>query len=275
MRGLGARGARRAAAVLGMAALGALIGVLPASAAPAVPGYDVSFPQCGRALPDRAAFVIVGVDGGRVLQDNPCLAVGTQPSLLGWAYTVSDRPGLYLNTGNPGPLRSQFWPSGQVWPRRCAERYPANDSVGCAYDYGWNSARDAFERAASAADQLGSEPPRDVRASDWWLDVETANNWQSLDEGPSARAFANDAAVLRGMRDHLLARGVRRVGVYSTAEQWAAIVGDAGFPAVPVWYAGLGTQADARALCAKPSFTGGPVTLAQFSDGDLDADLSC
>ena len=44
----------------------------------------------------------------------------------------------------------------------------------------------------------------------------------------------------------------------------------------PVWYAGVGTQASARARCAPAnSFTGGPVRLTQFLRNGFDADLRC
>src|SRR3954468_21013515 len=61
-------------------------------------GYDVSFPQCGSALPSTPSFGIVGVNGGRVFTANSCLE-----SQLVWARnTAYGSPVFYANTGNPG-----------------------------------------------------------------------------------------------------------------------------------------------------------------------------
>src|SRR4051812_26557713 len=48
-------------------------------------GYDVSYPQCGSALPSAPAFGIVGVDDGIVFSANPC--AGTE---LAWAQQASN-----------------------------------------------------------------------------------------------------------------------------------------------------------------------------------------
>src|SRR3954468_11977960 len=46
----------------------------PAARVDPVTGWDVSHPQCRRALPDRGGFAIVGVTGGRPLSSNRCFA---------------------------------------------------------------------------------------------------------------------------------------------------------------------------------------------------------
>ncbi|HET8777312.1 MAG TPA: hypothetical protein VFN76_06590, partial [Candidatus Limnocylindria bacterium] len=87
--------------------------VTPApSVAPAVdlPGIDVSWPQCGAELPAEFGFAIVGVNGGRVYAPNPCLGANAAASQLEWAGANAD---LYINTANPGPDISGFWPHGQ------------------------------------------------------------------------------------------------------------------------------------------------------------------
>ncbi len=232
-------------------------------------GRDVSYPQCDQELPERAAFAVVGVTGGLVQSGNPCLV-----DLLRWALVATPVPvAYYLNTANPGPLVSAYWPSGQASPRPCADGYPDNDSTSCAYDYGWNAALDAFSRAVAAAAEAGAADPA---TADWWLDVETANSWQALSEGGDDRTHANDIAALQGMADALRDRGVDLVGVYSTARQWEQITGGGGLDGLPVWYAGLGSVDLARAQCEPAgSFTGGPVLLSQYLLDGLDADLRC
>jgi hypothetical protein len=232
-------------------------------------GYDVSYPQCGTSLPSLPRFSVVGVDGGRVLKPNPCLT-----TLIIWARSATEpAPSYYLNTGNPGPLVSSYWPSGQQVPRVCAESYPVNDSEACAYDYGWNAAQDSITRAAAAAAIAGAPDPA---TATWWLDVETGNSWESLQYGSSPAYLANDTAALQGMVDQLRAHGVSTVGAYSTTSQWTAITGGASLGGVPVWYAGVGTLAQAQSRCSSVySFTGGPVTLTQYASSGFDADWRC
>jgi hypothetical protein len=260
--------------------LAALVGVLatlaglalPATAdAAAVPltararGNDVSYPQCGSPLPTAADFGIVGVDGGRPFEVNPCLA-----EQIVWARTAG-RPAYYLNTANPGPRLSTHWPLGQTQPRTCTRTRP--DSAACAFDYGWNVAQDSLARARAAAASVGAP---DVTRSSWWLDVEVHNTWESLEYGHTAKFLANDTAVLRGAQRLLQRRGVGRVGAYSTLHQWQRITGGASLGRAPVWYAGVGTRASAAARCAPAySFTGGPVRLTQFLRNGFDADLRC
>ena len=261
--------------------LGGLAAAAPAAAAPPrerapLPGpielrtgYDVSYPQCPTALPDSPRFGIVGVDGGRVLRPNPCLT-----RLIGWALSATDAaPAYYLNTANPGPLVSSHWPSGQQTPRVCAPAYPDNGSADCAYDYGWNAAQDSFDRAVSAAADAGAADPA---TAGWWLDVETGNSWESLQYGGTEQYLANDTAALQGMVDHLRSRGVSTVGVYSTSWQWAQITGGATLGGLPVWYAGLGTLAEAQSRCSPMySFTGGPVAMTQYAADGFDANWRC
>ena len=127
---------RRALTALGLATglAAGLLATAPAASAAAVPaaaarerGFDVSYPQCGAVLPGGADFAVVGVDGGRPFDPNPCLA-----EQIAWARTAG-RPQYYLNTANPGPrqplIREQHsrdagccrccwqrsWPSRSRW----------------------------------------------------------------------------------------------------------------------------------------------------------------
>lgn len=276
---------RRLTAVLAAAGASVALSIPAATAAaaagPAAPdtapitGYDISHPQCGGPLPAEASFVVLGVNGGLVFSDNPCLDEQTA-----WAYQVTDAPAFYANTANPGPLVSEHWPSGQVFPRACASDYPANDSVECSYDYGWTAAEDSYNRAYYAALETygaGAAKPD----GDWWLDVETSNSWQTLQDGPTSieQARANAVAALQGAADYLAHEaGVRQVGFYSSFDQWQQITGGTGdrFAAYPVWLAGAGDRASAFDRCdPAQSFTGGPVELSQYREGVFDANVRC
>jgi hypothetical protein len=251
-------------AILGVTLVLALVG--HAGAAPAVPttGYDVSYPQCGGRLPTPGAFAIVGVNGGLPYSPNPCLATQYE-----WAARSSGAKGskasLYINTANPGPALSSHWPTGQQTPKACDGTW----STGCAYDYGWNAAGDAFATAAAAlpAGAPGKTP--------WWLDVETANSWNSRD-------LTSNVAALQGYIERLtlLAPG-QPVGIYSAAGQWATITGAASpsssvnqpFAATPNWVAGF-TAKTAPGGCNR-SFTGGVVRYVQYVSVGMDNDYAC
>lgn len=232
------------------------------------PGFDVSYPQCGAVLPAGAPFTLIGVDGGKPFDVNGCLA-----QQIAWALPTG-APAYYVNTANPGPQLSSFWPSGQASPRACAATYPANDSTACAFDYGWNAAASSYARASAAAASVGAPG---VSLSTWWLDVELRNTWEAEQPGAAPRHLRHDLAVLQGMSAYLKGQGVRTVGVYSTGHQWDVVTGGARWSSAPVWYAGVGSPTSALAHCAV-SFTGGPVRMAQYASrapAGLDADHRC
>ncbi|HTJ76128.1 MAG TPA: hypothetical protein VL337_12280 [Acidimicrobiales bacterium] len=234
-----------------VAAAAALTVLSSTAALASTVGYDVSYPQCAVELPADAAFGIVGVSDGAAYGENPCLA-----SQYGWAAQATARPGFYMNTGNPGPAaRRASWYDPTSPPMACGP----DAEAGCAYDYGYNDARRAYDYATS---QVGRRP---VQRATWWLDVETANSW-------SADTALNLAAI-EGAVDFLSAR-VAGVGIYSTGYQWAVITGGAWLPWLPNWVAGAGDPDSAAALC-RASFTGGPVELVQYGLGGLDADYAC
>jgi hypothetical protein len=229
-------------------------------------GYDVSYPQCGDALPELGAFAIVGVNGGRVYASNPCLGDGDRPSQLAWGGELVQ---LYANTANPGPRLSDYWPIGQTSPQPCTADDP--DSEACAYDYGWNAAADSYARAVSAFVSLGLAEPDATRTpvpAAWWLDVETANSWRA--------DAARNVAALRGAVDYLESVDVASVGFYSAPRMWAAITGGTdAFADHPSWVAGATTLSKALDVCRGDGLTGGPVAMAQFSRGGLDTNVAC
>lgn len=227
--------------------------------------YDVSYPQCGRALPAPITGGIVGVNDGIVLSSNPCLASEWLWASGGTSYA----PALYANTADPGPAYSSHWPTGQTAPQSCLAADP--NSTACSYDYGWNYATDAVNRA------LDANVP--ATSASWWLDVETGNSWQTLESpyGQTVTAQANDRASLAGAVQGLKDSGIQSIGVYSTAYQWTQITGGTGtqFAGQPEWIAGTGKLSTAQNNCRQASFTGGAVTLAQYASNGYDADYHC
>ncbi|MGY2064559.1 hypothetical protein [Blastococcus sp. SYSU DS0619] len=263
-------------------AVAGLVGIpAAASAAPAerddrvrTVGYDVSHPQCGTDLPEDAAFAVVGVNGGLATRTNPCLS-----EQLEWAAgSTGDVPGqpalqLYLNTANPGQVRSLVttWPSAGDTPYGECD---GGNTMACSWQYGWERARtsvQSFFRPAARAVQLDSRPEHYT----WWLDVETMNTWQSGSED----ALERNRATLEGMTEYLTDRD-GRVGLYSTGYQWGRIVGDvptgSNLAGLDSWLAGAADRADARETCGDdPLVPRGSVTMVQYIEDDLDHDHAC
>jgi hypothetical protein len=222
-------------------------------------GYDISYPQCDGAYPTNPAFAIVGVNNGKVFSSNPCLA-----SQLTWGGGAAAE--LYANTGNPGPALSSFWPVGQSTPRVCDAANP--DTADCAYDYGWNAAKQSLDTATAAYISLGLTAS--PAATGWWLDVETMNSWRSV--------TALNVAALQGGVDYLRSAGVTRIGFYSTTVQWGTITGGTKvFAPLPVWGAGSSSEKAALSLCRSTtsSFTGGRLAMVQYVASGFDVDIRC
>jgi len=290
-------GRLRSVLIAGSAALGGVL-ALPAAGASATPlagGYDVSHPQCGEDLPSSAAFVVVGVNGGRATTPNPCLA--TQ---LRWARqttaghedtedgdTGDDRRGatgddedtdrppvqLYLNTANPGEVRDEVttWPAASGTPYGWCDR---GNTTACSWQYGWERARESINEVfAPAAEAAGVDP--DPEHYTWWLDVEIANTWQS----GSAAALARNRAALEGMAAYVVARG-GRPGVYAFPPHWRQIVGtvppQSTLSRLVSWVAGASSEDEAEENCDRPPLgSGGRVELAQYVSGGLDLAVDC
>jgi hypothetical protein len=229
-------------------------------------GWDISYPQCGGPFPKKGDFRIVGVNGGRAFRPNPCLGTGFGPSELRWAGMNAE---FYANTGNPGPRLSTRWPIGQTFPRRCTVDAP--DSRECAFDYGWNAARDSYLTAVRAYISLGwasAGARRTPVANHWWLDVETANSWRTN--------TSLNVAALAGAVRYLESVGAASVGFYSAPHMWREITGNtSAFADYPSWVAGALTRAGARSRCEGSGFTGGGVELTQYLSNGFDADYRC
>ena len=269
-------------------------------------GADVSYPQCGTTLPSFA-FGIVGVNDGLANDLNPCLGPSSSypsytQSELYWAVaastgsTTQPKASLYVNTADPGNMYNgkpiADWPTSGTAPpaygscltttvtsRGHTYTVGANSDA-CAWQYGYLKAtQDAAWLTSGATainNQQGTTVVPDTPSSyPWWLDVETGNTWQS--------DTTMNVADLQGMVAGLQAAGVTTVnaiGAYSTASQWDSITGGTTSSAagslykIPNWIPGATTQVQAASNCTLASFTGGSVTVTQWT-GSPDNDYAC
>lgn len=268
---------RSGVAVAAVVVLCVLQGTVSARAATApaagATGHDISWPQCGSSFPSDGSFGIVGVTDGRAWSANPCLASQYQ-----WATTYPRAGDLYMNTANPAPHSSFYWPaSGARDPALCNDATATTDP-GCAYDYGWHTAADALSTARTVVGAGAT--------GFWWLDVETGNTWNG--------DASSNAADIQGSIDYLLGQHVAGVGVYSTGYQWGAITGGYsannaaqyaaawspeltspnGIAGSPSWVAGASGPSDAPNYCST-SFLATATWLVQYIAGGYDVDYSC
>lgn len=250
--GLGASGC-----VGGGAGGGSLAGPSVPSGTPG--GYDISWVQCGGSYPKNPVFGVVGVSHGLPFHDNPCVVAQYRWAAaasydLGWAASASYDVAFYLNTANPG-AQSVHWTA--PGPRRCSG---ASDDLGCAYNYGYNAARHAFEYTAARTGAAAGKA--------WWLDIETGNTW-------SADVNSNRADI-HGMLDYLNSQPGVTPGIYSTRAQWAQITRRARLASTPLWLPHTQKRSQPPTFCDfAHSFTGGPVTLVQHPSGRFDGDFAC
>ncbi|MHB1781848.1 MAG: glycoside hydrolase family 25 domain-containing protein [Acidimicrobiales bacterium] len=278
----------------------------------ATTGNDLSYPACGSTFPSAPAFGIVGVDGGLANDLNPCLGPSSSypsysESELYWAMasstgiTAQPKASLYVNTADPGDLYNGTpiadWPTSSLGSDpygSCTtttvsttsgdETLGAN-TPGCAWQYGYDMAAQDVSWVAGAAgaidrQQSGIVVPTSASAYPWWLDVETVNTWQTGTSGEEM-----NVADLEGMVAALQAAGASTVGAYSTSSQWDQITGGTtssplyGIPdsllGIPDWIPGAKTESGAVSNCGQPSFTGGSVSLTQWSGHPDDNDYAC
>ena len=233
----------------------------------AVLGNDISWPQCGRDLPEPPAFAIVGVTGGRPDTANPCLA-----AQLAWADQSAESAGgrpaaVYVNTAATGPVESLWWPAGNSYEgTEVSNPYGLCDgtaSPACAYVHGYAMAVNAAVTLKEAGDTAAHRM--------WWLDVEFGNSWL-WDK-------AVNAAELEGMTAYLQGTGAE-VGIYSTGYQFSEIAGEVSAGSnlykLQNWLAGAYSAETAQEYCgAEPLTAGGTVTITQFTENDLDYNYRC
>jgi hypothetical protein len=204
-------------------------------------GVDVSYPNCGDVIP-KADFGIVGVTGGLVYSENPCLR--EQASKF-------KNLSLYINTGLRASDESAYF---------AAAKTDCNGDLTCAaYMYGYRAAQDALRYANAMG--VGSDR--------WWLDVETENTWNTDTQ--------LNRQSIQGAYDALASHGATLIGVYSTTYQWGEITGgwQTGWPS---WGATTWTSAkQAAKYCKGHEFTGGPSLLMQFKNrrSSVSQDVAC
>ena len=271
-------------------------------------GADVSYPQCGTTVPSFA-FGIVGVNDGLANNLNPCLGPSSSygsytQSELYWAVTASTgltssstqpEASLYVNTADPGNIYNgkpiADWPTsgGNTQYGSCTTTTVTSrghtylvgaNSDACAWQYGYDKAAQDAAWLTSAAKAINGQQsavtvPDTPASYPWWLDVEAGNTWQSN--------TSMNVADLQGMVAGLLAAGVtaNAIGAYSTASQWNTITGGTmststagSLYGIPNWIPGATTQAQAEINCNQYSFTGGSVTVTQWT-GSPDNDWAC
>lgn len=264
--------------------LGRPLGGVEPNSVPAIAGADVSYPECGGALPLGQAFGVVGINGGRANTFNPCLAA----ELLWAVYrssgaSVEPRVSVYLNTGDPGNsyLGQEVadWPnSGNTPYGAClptviyARLFGAGQlSPACAFEYGYQKAEADVHwlRTAAARDHLPTQPG----AYPFWLDVETTNSWQN--------STLLNSLDLEGMVYALQLAGVKHLGVYAFTPQWDQITGGSiplasgSLEASVDWIPVGGSLGTAESGCQQPPFIGSALAMTQFASGPFDADFAC
>ncbi len=215
----------------------------PMQTVPGTTGNDVSWPNCKEQKAVTGQFGVVGINGGKVFTGNPCLR-----EEAGWF--PNSTLAVYANTANWGLPRGKNYTS---FPLHCR----SNDELCVSYDFGYSAGKYAVNYASSQG----------VHSEQWWLDVEIDNAWTS-------NIYANREA-LQGIADavrHYTVFGT--VGFYAVRSQWNEIVGD-WQPNDAAWIASVSdNDAAAKAYCEKPSFTDGPIVMAQYTE-TLDLDRVC
>ena len=215
-------------------------------------GFDISYPQCPEAQLPTGDFGIVGVNHGRPFTTNPCVG-----RLYGWAARFGT-PSLYLNVAFDMSYRRRVSGSclSAVPPGFTGSRKRLAWAVGCS------------EAAYSLARAPGP-------ATEWWVDVETANSW--------GRAPGVNRITIQGAVWFLRSYGGRPVGIYSSERSWLLVTGFGVWnpPGATANWLGvaLGRTAEEAAQACGTGFSGAPVALVQFyrhgPGGVYDANYAC
>ena len=262
-------------------------------------GIDVSYPQCpGTSLPPGEAFAIVSVTGGLANDYNSCLSNEFAYAQQTTGTTKQPKAQLYVNTADPGngvadwPSPSQPGAFGSsttpygscTYASASATSGPGADSAACAYVYGYDMVAGIAYGGGNVIGDLAdfhNVTGGYMYQYPVWLDVETTNSWQS---STTSNGLAMNTADLQGMVEAFKAATpsglTSTVGVYSTGYQWNQITGTptgtaAGdLAGLPDWVPGATRQSGAVSNCSTTPFTGGRVTVTQWTS-QYDYDYSC
>lgn len=222
-------------------------------------GRDVSWPQCGEALPPRGAFNIVGINGDLANELNPCFAQELRWAGAKTAGSPGKTTSFYANVADTGSRvdgkKVTDWPShGRTPYGVCAGK----DTKACSYEQGVQ-----FAKADAASLPKGLLHPL------IWLDIEPEHSW--------LRQTANNRATVEAMTKVFRKEG-DRVGIYSSPSAYAEIMGQApegsNLAGLPDWILGATTEGTAEANCDQTGFTG-KIVLAQIAGSNFDRDLVC
>lgn len=245
------------AVVTGLLA-GTVVGATPAGAVVLL-GNDVSWPQCPREVggmglpmpPDSARFVVIGLTHGLPFTENPCLA-----QQVAWAAARAVPAHGY--TIAAFPTAAQLSTYGARGPWRSTTRAGQLSNVGYA----------EAQFAVSSLVDAGFAPPV------VWIDIEPRPAQPWPDDTTTQRR--ENRYIVEGLMRGLHDRGLA-YGVYSYAAGWEAITGSWWLPGVPVWATAgrLDYPTEALDRCTQPSFSGGPVRIAQWYDDERDYDRTC
>lgn len=253
-------------------------------------GIDISFTDCTiSSLPQNASFAVVGVNGGKATNFNPCHAeqLTFAHSLTG-NNTVTQVPKvqLYTNTGNPAyhvDHPSRKYPV--VWPQSGETPYGSCDgttSRACVWQYGYEKSVATVEHFVTQAASVNvSSDPTQYR---WWLDIETANSW--LETRKDADAYGKNIAAIEGYAAGIKSYGEQTyVGIYTNPNSWNVLTGNGS--AVPAtsplrqldtWRTATSfySYESAKSTCTLGGYNGlnGNVVMTQFVSG-IDYDYSC
>ncbi|MGH9078551.1 MAG: hypothetical protein ACRDYE_00445 [Acidimicrobiales bacterium] len=193
-------------------------------------GYDLSNFQCGGLPPAPHTIGVVEVVGYSKGRVNPCLTAEAAWAAGGLNLYAFLTFGLDPTSGDPSCLTMESPP---------------------ACNFGFDTAMDAFQKAAAAG--VNTAVP-------WWLDVESDPSWSG--------DLAANKSLVQGAIDGLHFEGLNSVGIYASPGVWNGIVGNYA-PAVPYWAASWGvdpanTCANVRSMFAGP-LPAGPVQMVQYS----------